>query len=176
MDTFGTKNKKQLNKGQILCNGNYDYKKEFTDEYNRRKNKRVDTPPREELKSKLWELKNYTQVANHYNVSQNKIRSWCREYNLPATINIIKHTSELGWQTENWNDYYHTKKFSVDTSKPCDMLDADTEEFIMRFSSRKAAARYLEIPSINAAAHIGDACRGKRKTAYGYKWRDVDAE
>jgi uncharacterized protein YjcR len=68
------------------------------------KQKKFLIPDRQELKDKLWKIKNYTQVANDYNVSPTQIRRWCRQYGLPATINIVKHTSEIGWGTEQWND------------------------------------------------------------------------
>lgn len=46
-------------------------------------------------------------------------------------------------------------------------LDKNTNEIINRFPSIKAAAR-----SINKNHyHISDVCNGKRKTAYGYKWK-----
>ena len=46
-------------------------------------------------------------------------------------------------------------------------LDKNTNEIINIFSSIKAAAR-----SINKNhCHISEACNGKRKTAYGYKWK-----
>ena len=46
-------------------------------------------------------------------------------------------------------------------------LDKNTNEIINIFPSIKAAAR-----SINKNHyHISDVCNGKRKTAYGYKWK-----
>ena len=46
-------------------------------------------------------------------------------------------------------------------------LDKNTNEIINIFPSIKAAAR-----SINKNHyHISEACNGKRKTAYGYKWK-----
>ena len=40
--------------------------------------------------------------------------------------------------------------------------------FIQSFPSIKAAARYLNKKGIS---HISDACKGKRNTAYEYKWK-----
>ena len=164
-DTYGMKNKKKLEKNVVLIEGNY---KEPT----ANKNNEIFVPDRKELKCKLWELKNYTQVANHYNVSPTQIRKWCRKYDLPATINVIKHTSEDGWNTENWNDFYKPNVV-VQESLPCYMIDKDTDEILHEFPSRQAAVRYLGIASKNASAHIGAVCNGKRVTAYGYKWRNV---
>ena len=168
-DTYGTRNKKTLTKGVSLFAGDYQGMPKI-----KRETKIITRPDRECLKNKLWEFKNYTQVANYYNVSTTKIRVWCREYNLPASINIIKHTSESGWKTENWNDFYQPKN-PPQQSIPCFMIDKLTNEIIQEFPSRAAAIRYLNIQSPSAEAHIGAVCKGKRKTAYGYKWKDKNA-
>ena len=47
-------------------------------------------------------------------------------------------------------------------------------EYIQSFSSVKDAARYVrpETKSLGGVtAHITDVCKGKRKTAYGFKWQ-----
>lgn len=169
LDTYGMKNKKDLQKNAILFSGNYPQINKDTD-----KNKKyeIEAPNRQELKEKLCQLKNFTQVANYYNVSTTQIRRWCRKYDLPATINVIKHTSQIGWETENWNDFYKPNNIVVEQSIPCYMLDKDTEEFIKEFASRSEAIRYLGITSKNASAHISSVCKGTRKSAYGYKWRN----
>lgn len=48
------------------------------------------------------------------------------------------------------------------------------DNFIQSFPSVKAAAESLgkiTNTSKGATSHISDVCRGKRKTAYGYKWK-----
>lgn len=167
-DTYGMKNKKNLEKNTILISGNY---KEATIN-DKKKSVEIPIPDRLELKKILWEFKNYTQVANYYNVSTTQIRRWCRKYDLPATINIINHTSEEGWVDENWNDFYKPKSMAQE-SIPCYMIDKNTNEILNEFPSRSAAARYLGVKSKNASAHIGAVCSGNRVTAYGYKWRNV---
>lgn len=191
-DTFAGKNrtKKKLEKNKVLFsinNSDRDDYEFYPDDYNQtlkvnkpkisqkkkvQKEELIIIPKRQELKDKLWELKNYTQVANNYNVSPTQIRRWCRKYNLPATINVIKHTSENGWINENWNDDYKPNVLVEEQSKPCYMLDKNTGEILNEFPSRSAAARYLGKTSKNAAAHIGAVCSNERKTAYGYKWKD----
>lgn len=54
-------------------------------------------------------------------------------------------------------------------SQPVVMLDKDTSEEIKTFISLKEAQRYLN--KTRASNHISDVCKGKRKTAYGYKWK-----
>ena len=131
----------------------------------------LNVPERQCLKNKLWEYKNYTAVANYYNVSTTQVRRWCRKYNLPANVNIIKYTSDTGWENENWNDVQRTK-CSVEQEKPCCMLDIDTGDVIMEFPSREAAARYLNVLSKNAASNISKACSNQHKIAYGYRWKN----
>lgn len=165
--TFGAKNLKKLEKGKILISCNKNIDKQEGKKYNK-----ISTPEREILKQKIFEYKNYTQCANYFNVSPTKLRNWCREYNLPTTISIVKHTTEDGWEKENWNDGYIPPKPPIKNNKPCAMLNKETGEIIKIFNSRREAARYIS-NSYNAESHIMAVCNGKRKTAYGYKWKDI---
>lgn len=49
------------------------------------------------------------------------------------------------------------------------MLDIHTEDLLKTFSSASSAGLFLG--NKNKAQHISEACSGKRKTAYGYKWQ-----
>lgn len=53
-------------------------------------------------------------------------------------------------------------------SKPIIQLDKDTEEIIAIFPSIAEAYRAL---GKDHSGHVASVCQGKRKTAYGYKWR-----
>lgn len=53
--------------------------------------------------------------------------------------------------------------------KGVQMLDKITSEQIALFSSIMEAERYLQKPQ--SCRHIAEVCNGKRKSAYGYKWR-----
>lgn len=48
------------------------------------------------------------------------------------------------------------------------MIDKQTNEPIRIFSSVREASKALT-GSTDGNSHIGQVCRGKRKTAYGYK-------
>lgn len=48
-------------------------------------------------------------------------------------------------------------------------IDIDSNEELGIFNSTMEASR--EISKVNGDAHIRDCCNGKRKTAYGYKWK-----
>jgi group I intron endonuclease len=50
------------------------------------------------------------------------------------------------------------------------MLDKDTKEIIKVFPSRKAAYDFL---GKQHSGHIAEVCKGKRKTAYGYAWKEL---
>lgn len=63
---------------------------------------------------------------------------------------------------------------------PVAMLDMKTEEVIMVFSNQSEAARWLqdnnkttEKRSHSISSRIGQVTKGKRKTAYGYKWKRI---
>ena len=62
------------------------------------------------------------------------------------------------------------EKEAIDLRKPIAKIDPNTEEVIEVFQSCSEAARSLGLKS---NSHIVEACKGKIKKAYGYKWRYV---
>ena len=54
----------------------------------------------------------------------------------------------------------------IAVSKPVLQLDSN-DNIINRFSSASEAERHLN----GKGSHISCCCLGKRKTAYGYKWK-----
>lgn len=57
----------------------------------------VNRPSREELKAEIRE-KSFVSLGKKYNVSDNAIRKWCKNYNLPTKKNNIKQYSEEEWE------------------------------------------------------------------------------
>lgn len=57
-------------------------------------------------------------------------------------------------------------------SKTVLMLDKNTLKILKSFSSLKEAERFLNKPG--GRRHISEVCRGKRQTAYGYRWKLAD--
>lgn len=57
----------------------------------------VDRPNRDELKIMIRSIP-FTQIARKYNVSDNAIRKWCDEYNLPRKVSEIKQYSDTEWE------------------------------------------------------------------------------
>ena len=53
-------------------------------------------------------------------------------------------------------------------SKVIACIDKETDKIIKVFSSIESAHKELKVRS---SGHISAVCNGKRKTAYGYKWK-----
>lgn len=53
-------------------------------------------PTREELKN-LIRIKSFVELGRIYNVSDNAIRKWCKNYNLPSKKSDIKKMSDEEW-------------------------------------------------------------------------------
>lgn len=51
------------------------------------------------------------------------------------------------------------------------MIDKVTNEVLMLFDSCREAGRFVTKDEKNNGAHISSACKGERKSAYGYKWK-----
>lgn len=102
------------------------------------------------------EIQNQTKVAELLNVDVNSIRNILRNYNIP-----IKSSPELAKET---------------FSKSVIMFSKNDEE-LQVFASLSDAARFIikegkSTDSIKGVVtHIGNVAKGKRQTAYGYKWK-----
>lgn len=57
----------------------------------------VERPTREELKE-LIRNKSFTEIGSKYKVSDNAIRKWCIQENLPSKKTVIKQLSDEEWQ------------------------------------------------------------------------------
>lgn len=53
-------------------------------------------PDRDTLKS-LIRTTPFTHIGNMFEVSDNAIRKWCRSYNLPDKVSLIKTISDNEW-------------------------------------------------------------------------------
>lgn len=100
----------------------------------------------EEIGNKYLELKNQKETAKFFGCSEDVVRIALDALNIsrfPMTNEKLK--------------------------KRVLMIDKQTNEPIRIFSSVREASKILT-GSTDGNSHIGQVCRGKRKTAYGYKW------
>lgn len=51
------------------------------------------------------------------------------------------------------------------------MLDKESEEILKVFSTTSETETFLKKPG--SRRHVAEVCKGKRKTAYGYKWKYI---
>lgn len=147
--------KSEISKNATLCKKCSEIQKREKQEKERQaKNTSVlPTPSSEELREELIKTPNFTAVGKKYGVSGNTIIKWCKKYNIPHVIAEYKPPKKEKQQRTN--------------SKPVNMLDINTGEFIRRFDSLMQARNFV---NGSDARHIASVCKGYRKTAYGYKW------
>ena len=78
--------------------------------------------------------------------------------------------SNLEWCTAQYNELYSTHvQHLLHPPQAVEMLDIKTEQVIQEFNTLADAARFLGKEA--GHANISACCSGRRKTAYGYKWR-----
>lgn len=124
--------------------------------------RRAERPTKEELRQLLIDNKgNFTAVGRIFDVGDNTIRKWCKKVELPT------HSSEYKIKSQIINNSDNTS-----SPKAILMLDKTTEEVLNTFNSIQQAANYINKPA--GTSHISDVAKGRRKTAYGYKWRYVE--
>lgn len=136
---------KEISKGSKLCLDCYELTQKMISK----------RPEKEILTKDLYECRgNFTEIGRKYGVDGNTIRKWCTKYGLPNKS----------------SDYKEKKvKKKVRAAKiGVIQVDKESGEEINRFDSASDAERSLGLSC--HASHIIEVCRGKRKTAYGYKW------
>jgi ribosomal protein L40E len=75
----------QISKGATRCS-QCDHKRQ----------QKVDRPLREELKQMIY-TKSFTAIGAQYGVSDNSVRKWCQNYNLPTRKKEIKSFTPEEW-------------------------------------------------------------------------------
>ena len=78
-----------------------------------------------------------------------------------STIRKVLNNSGISYQERKQRQYQQISKIVA-------QLDKETEEIIAIYPSTEEANRALNKQS---SGHISQVCSGKRKTAYGYKWK-----
>lgn len=124
-------------------------------------------PNKEELQQMLIESKgNFTEIGKKYGITDNTVRKWCKKYDMPFHSKDYKPIIEKPKRT---------------TPEKCKVNQYDlNNNFIQSFESYASAARWLEDNgyvngNLNGVrSKIGEVCKGKRKTAYKFIWRDAE--
>lgn len=120
------------------------------------KNRKVKRPDKDSLYKELYEVQgNFAEMGRRYDVTDNTIRKWCKWYNISCKSQDYKNTEV----TKKVRQKYVPKKVNQYTLEG---------ELINTFNSPTEASR--AIGKERGANHISNVCKGKRKTAYGYKW------
>lgn len=133
------------------------------------KNRKIQRPSREQLKQDI-KCGCFTKVGEKYGTSDNIIRKWCIQYELPYKSKIIRNTSESGWEKENWNDIPPKEKVAKEEYIVL-MIDKKSNQVLHTFINFMDAAEYLGDKSYHN--HIIDVCYKRRKSAYGYYWKKI---
>lgn len=108
-----------------------------------------------EIADKYMELKSICDVAAFFNCAKETVVAACKKYRIKTLSSQEIH--------------------KIKDSIKIQMLDKATNDILNEFESISMASRALN-KGKGGINHIGDACKGKRKTAYGYKWRYVEDE
>ena len=117
----------------------------------------VKRPKAEELKELLINNNgNFTAVGKLYDVTDNTIRKWCKNYNLPFHSYDYKSAPTI--------------KEKKEQKKKVAQIDTQTDEIIAIYTSTNEAGRAL---GKKKGSHIGEVCNGIHQTAYGYKWKFI---
>lgn len=98
----------------------------------------------------------------------------CSEKDVANRLGITPRSVRIALQERGEKIYTNKEIMRERYGKVVKQLDKDTGELIQIFQTAKDAARYLR-PNTSSlggvTSHITEVCKGKRKTAYGYKWK-----
>ena len=100
---------------------------------------------------KYLELQNQRETAIFFGCDTLTVRQACKQENIPILEREKVNKNKSG--------------------KTIAMCDIPTDKIIKTFPSIREAAAYLG--DMTFSAHIGRVANGKRKTAYGYKWKFI---
>lgn len=103
----------------------------------------------EDISNKYLELKTVQATADFFSCDRETVRRACQKYDIITDF----------------------PRGAESQSKQVAQIDKESDEIIAVYDSISEAARQLGSLSYNK--HISEVCCGKRKTAYGYKWKHL---
>jgi group I intron endonuclease len=128
--------------------------------------RKVERPSKEKLLTLVLST-SMLQIARDYKVSDNTVRKWCMSYGLPYRREDILNYGKTEEEIAQGQAIKEKNKRYAGVSVL--QLDANTEEVLARYQTASDAGRAMD--SKGGGSHISSVCLGKRKTAYGYKWK-----
>lgn len=122
--------------------------------------RKVERPDKEQLELYLFSIKgNFSEASRYYGVSDNAIRKWCKAYDLPTSSSAYKELKEI-------------KKSQIIQKRKVAQIDVKTDKILNIYDSISDACKAINKPA--GDSHISAVCKGKRITAYGYKWKYIN--
>lgn len=127
----------------------------------------------------------YSEIQEKFHCTPKTIQLALNEYEVPVIDRVIQGNknsaskeNRIPYEEGMYKDYQIPEKRkerkSPNRGKPKQavaMIDKDTEEIIQIFESKSAANLFLG--KYKTDSSITYVCQGKRKTAWGYKWKFV---
>jgi len=151
----------------------------------------IEECPTEEAsqKEQFW-IKYFNSFKNGYNatlggdgksyLNKNEIIEYYKKYQnislISKMLNIDPHSISRILKENNIKIKSNQKISQEKTGKKVEQWTLDNK-FVRTFNSSLEAAKFLNkitSTSKGASSHISDVCKGKRKTAYGFKWNFLD--
>jgi hypothetical protein len=125
-------------------------------------NRKVSNRPSPIELAKMIIETSFVGVGKQFGVSDSAIKKWCKNYEIPYTKQEL-----VDW----YNTQQNIEPLTNNRFKRVKQIDIKTGEIINVFQSICEAARKIGKP--DSASHIIGACKGRNKTACGYKWEYV---
>lgn len=141
-----------------------------------------------EERERFW-IEEKGSFKNGYNATKGGDGKAYIDYNLIVKVyeqvhSVIETSKIVGCDKATVSKVLHAKGYDlrknryIFNSSPVVMCDKESGESLKVFNSASEAVRYLKGDSIKRVkggevSHIRDACKGLRKTAYGYKWKKL---
>lgn len=127
-------------------------------------------PSREEVKD-LIRNRSFTEIGRIYNVSDNCVRNWCKNYNLPYKTSEIRKYNDEEWKNEvPFSEVLKRIESEKEPKeiKKVEKLDIHTGEVVAVYNNTVEAKIAV---GASRTGSIVQCCDGRRKTAYGFRWR-----
>lgn len=127
--------------------------------------RKADRPSPLELAKMVKEI-GFVQTGKKFGVSDNAIKKWCKNYNIPHLKSEL-----IDWYYKQIGEENPKNIKKTPAIRKVEQLDPITNNIITIYENATVAAKHFGGVKGN---HISQVCNGKLKTAYGYKWRYIE--